>query len=103
MTLPSPDPDAPEGDERRLVSVRAELLPPLSAGRAHGAGSGQRRVPPRVPLHHQVVINYAGPGTTGGSLLPIGCEYSAQRAWPSSFACQPSSWSRSVWKFSATA
>ena len=42
-------------DEGRFVPVRPELLPALPPGGAHGAGSRQRRLPPRVPLHKQVV------------------------------------------------
>ena len=40
-----------KGDEGRLVPVRAELLPALPAGRAHGAARGHLDLPPRIPLH----------------------------------------------------
>ena len=40
-----------KGDEGRLVLVRAELLPALPAGGAHGATRGYRDRPPRIPLH----------------------------------------------------
>jgi len=44
-----------EGHEGRFVPVRAELLPPLPPGGADGAGSRQRGLPPRFPLHNQGV------------------------------------------------
>ena len=40
--------DPAQGDEGRLVSVRAELLPPLSARGAHGAADRHVDVPPRA-------------------------------------------------------
>ena len=40
-----------QGDEGRLVPVRAELLPPLSAGGAHGAADRHVDLPPGLPLH----------------------------------------------------
>ena len=40
-------PDPAQGHEGRLVPVRAELLPPLSPGRAHGAADRHLDVPPR--------------------------------------------------------
>src|SRR6478736_8552619 len=43
--------DPAQGDEGRLVSLRAELLPPLSARGADGAGNRHVDVPSRVPLH----------------------------------------------------
>ena len=48
--LPEP-PHPAQGDEGRLLSVRAQLLPPLSAGGAHGAARRHRDLPPRFPLH----------------------------------------------------
>ena len=44
-------PDPAQGHEGRLVSVRAELLPPLSAGGAHGAADRHLDLPSRIPLH----------------------------------------------------
>ena len=40
-----------KGDEGRLVPVRAELLPALPAGGAHGATRGYLDRPPGIPLH----------------------------------------------------
>ena len=40
-----------QGDEGRLVPLRAELLPALPAGGAHGAADRHVDVPPRLPLH----------------------------------------------------
>ena len=40
-----------QGDEGRLVPLRAELLPALSARGAHGAADRHLDVPPRLPLH----------------------------------------------------
>ena len=44
-------PHPAEGDERRLVPVRAELLPALSAGGAYGATGRHRDRPSRLPVH----------------------------------------------------
>ena len=47
-------PDMPhpaQGDEGRLVPVRAELLPALPAGGAHGAADRHVDLPPRLSLH----------------------------------------------------
>ena len=40
-----------QGHEGRLVPVRAQLLPPLPAGRTHGATGRHLDLPPGVPLH----------------------------------------------------
>ena len=40
-----------QGDQGRLVSLRSQLLPPLSAGGAHGAAGGHLDLPSRLPLH----------------------------------------------------
>ena len=58
--------DSAQGDEGRLVPVRAELLPPLPAGGAHGAGDRHVDLPPRLPLHRAGV---AHPEKEGG-LVP---------------------------------
>ena len=44
-------PHPAQGDEGRLASVRAELLPALPAGGAHGAAGRHLDLPPRLPLH----------------------------------------------------
>ena len=43
-----------QGDEGRLVPVRAELLSALSTGRAHGAGDRHLDLPPGISLHRPV-------------------------------------------------
>ena len=50
----SRDQDSAQGHEGRLVPVRAELLPPLSARRAHGAAHRHVDVPSGLPLHRAV-------------------------------------------------
>jgi len=51
------DQDPAEGDERRIVSVCAELLPAVSAGGAHGAADRHIHVPPRLPLYRAGHLN----------------------------------------------
>src|SRR6202034_2180847 len=51
--LPAADQDSPQGHQRRLASVRAELLPPLPSGRAPCGSGGSVHEPPRVPMCHQ--------------------------------------------------
>jgi hypothetical protein len=43
--------DSAQGDERRIVSLRPELLPALSSGGAHGAADRYLDVPSRVSVH----------------------------------------------------
>jgi formylglycine-generating enzyme required for sulfatase activity len=43
--------DPPPGNEGRLAPVRAQLLPALPPGRAHGPAGRHRNLPPGVPLH----------------------------------------------------
>ena len=45
------DQDSAQGDERRIILVRAELLPPVSAGSAHGPAGRYLDVSPGVPLY----------------------------------------------------
>ena len=54
LRSPRADQDSAQGHEGRLVLVRAELLPPLSAGRAHGAADRHLDVPSGLPLHRAV-------------------------------------------------
>ena len=51
--LPAADQDPPQGHQRRLASVRAELLPPLPPGRAPRGSGGYVHEPPRVSVCHQ--------------------------------------------------
>jgi formylglycine-generating enzyme required for sulfatase activity len=44
-------PRSPPGGQGRLAPVRAQLLPALPAGRAHGPAGRHRNLPPGVPLH----------------------------------------------------
>ena len=44
-------PHPAQGDQRRLVPLRAELLPALPSGRTHGAGDRHVDLPPRLSLH----------------------------------------------------
>ena len=52
-----PDSDPAAGDEGRIVSVRAELLPALPPGRADGAADRHGDVPRRVPLRRTSVTS----------------------------------------------
>ena len=44
-------PDPAQGDQGRLVPLRAQLLPALPPGGADGAGDRHVDLPPRLPLH----------------------------------------------------
>ena len=63
-----------KGDEGRLVPVRAELLPALPAGGAHGAARGYLDRPPRIPLHRarrkRFMTTTIAQGGTMEELLP---------------------------------
>ena len=48
---PAEHQDSAQGDQGRLASVRAELLPPLSAGRAPCRAGRHVDEPCRLPLH----------------------------------------------------
>ena len=50
-SVPAQDQDPAQGDQRRLASLRAELLPPLSAGGAPRRAGRHLDLPSRVPLH----------------------------------------------------
>ncbi len=49
------DQDSPQGHEGRLVPLRAELLPSLSACSAHGAADRHRHMPSGLPLYRAVL------------------------------------------------
>ena len=51
-SLPAADQDSPQGHQRRLASVRAELLPPLSPGRAPCGADRHVYQPCRISLRH---------------------------------------------------
>ena len=51
--LPAADQDPPQGHQRRLASVRAELLPPLPPGRAPRGSGGYVDEPSRVSVCRQ--------------------------------------------------
>src|SRR5665809_6787 len=59
-----PDRDPTPGNERRLTPLRAELLPPLPPGCAHGAGDRHLDEPPRLPLPRASGL------TKGASTMP---------------------------------
>ena len=50
-SLPAQHQDSAESDQRRLVSLRAELLPPLSPRRAPRRADRHLDLPSRLPLH----------------------------------------------------
>ena len=50
-SLPAADQDPAQGDQRRLASLRAELLPALSPGRAPRRADRHLDLPSRLPLH----------------------------------------------------
>ena len=51
--LPAADQNSPQSHQRRLASVRAELLPPLPPGRAPCGGGGYVDEPSRVSVCRQ--------------------------------------------------
>ena len=51
--VPAADPHSAQGDQGRLASVRAELLPPLSPGRAPRAAGRHVDEPRRISLRRQ--------------------------------------------------
>ena len=51
--LPAADQNSAQGAERRLASLRAQLLPPLSAGRAPSRAGRHVDQPRRVSVRHQ--------------------------------------------------
>src|SRR5580698_10955366 len=51
--LPAANQDSPQGHQRRLASVRAELLPPLPPGRAPRGSGGYVHQPSRVSVCQQ--------------------------------------------------
>ena len=51
--LPAADQDSAQSHQRRLASVRAELLPPLPPGRAPCGSGGYVHQPSRVSVCHQ--------------------------------------------------
>ena len=51
--LPAEDQNSAQGHQRRLASLRAELLPPLSPGRAPCGSGGYVDEPRRISLRHQ--------------------------------------------------
>ena len=51
--LPAADPDSPQGDQGRLASVRAELLPALSTGGAPRRAGRHVDEPSWIPMHRQ--------------------------------------------------
>src|ERR1700727_234531 len=52
-SAPAADQDSAKSHQRRLTSVRAELLPPLPPGRAARGSGGYVDEPCRLSLHHQ--------------------------------------------------
>jgi hypothetical protein len=55
--------DSAEGDQGRLISMRAELLSPLSTGRAHGATGGHLDLPSRFQVHRPTWLRRDGAAT----------------------------------------
>ena len=51
--LPAQDQDSAQGAQRRLASVRAELLPPLSPGRAPRGAGRHVDEPCRIPMRRE--------------------------------------------------
>ena len=65
-----------QGHEGRLVPVRAELLPSLPAGGAHGAADRHLDLPPRLPLHRAFRAGGRRPVTKLGAGCLNGRTYS---------------------------
>ena len=67
--LPAGHQDSAQGDQGRLAPLRAELLPPLSPGRASCRADRHVDQPSRISLHRhseQVVSGSASTAATGG-------------------------------------
>ena len=60
--------DSAQGDEGRLASLRAELLPALPARGAHAATGRYVHLPPRLPLHRAIEAKKVGAAWKPGSL-----------------------------------
>jgi formylglycine-generating enzyme required for sulfatase activity len=52
-SVPAENQNSPQGSERRLASLRAELLPPLSPGCAPRGSSGYVHKPRRFSMRHK--------------------------------------------------
>ena len=83
-SAPADDPHSAQGAEGRLASLRAELLPALSAGRAPRRADRHVDQPRRLPLRHarqrmSEVLNEVVCGRLGNQLA--GCRRSTPRPW----------------------
>src|SRR4029079_2003288 len=70
-SMPAGDQDSAQGDQGGLASLRAELLPPVSAGRALPRAGGHVNLPPRFSLHRPPVVRRVMAKTDKPNILVI--------------------------------